>query len=43
MKDPCAKCEIKKFCREQPEDLSCKDVMRIWKVGDEEEAEEGET
>ena len=38
MKDPCAKCEIKKFCREQPEDL-----MRIWKVGDEEEAEEGET
>lgn len=42
MKDPCAKCKIKKFCREQPEDLSCEDVMKIWKAGDDKEAEEGE-
>lgn len=42
MKDPCAKCKIKKFCREQPEDLSCKDVQNIWEVV-EGKAEEGET
>ena len=42
MKDPCVKCKIKKFCREQPEDLSCEDVMKIWKVGDDKETEGGE-
>ena len=42
MKDPCAKCKIKKFCCEQPEDLSCEDIKKIWKVGDNKEAEEGE-
>lgn len=27
--DVCVKCKIREFCNEQPDDMSCEDVMRL--------------
>ena len=32
--DVCVKCKIRKFCNEQPEDMSCETVKKLWEVGE---------
>lgn len=27
--DVCVNCKIREFCKEQPDDMSCEDVMRL--------------
>ena len=40
--DPCKNCEIKQFCHDCFEDMSCNDVKKLWAIGIEAEASEAE-